>query len=64
LNIITSTPGVMPNHALPPATNTATTAMMSTMIAAESAARLMEASTRSEPVRTTSWFACSKRERS
>ena len=34
VNIMTSVPGVMPNQALPPAMNTATTLMMTTVMAA------------------------------
>ena len=57
MNITTSVPGVMPYHALPPAMNTVTTAMMATVMHAVMMPRASDAHMRLESRATTSRFA-------
>ena len=59
-----STPGVMPNHALPPAMNTDTTLMMTTVMAAVMMPRASDDHMRLESFATTSRFAASNSPRS
>ena len=64
MNIITSVPGVMPNHALPPEMNTATTLMITTAMPAVITPRTSEERIRFESRSTTSRLAASNSERS
>ena len=64
MNIITSVPGVMPYHALPPAMNTDTAAMIVTAMQAVMMPRVSDACMRFESRATTSLFAASNRLRS
>ena len=60
----TSVPGVIPNHALPPAMNTATTLIITTVMHAVMMPRVSDAHMRFESRSTTSLFAASNSPRS